>query len=407
MLPKIEAILAVSICLAAASLPLPITISWTVIILSMIVWGVWKLSFLAQSQKTSLALGPLSLPILVYALAVTISGVPNTSLHDAWQSLASLRVLLVYFFAYDVFALSPGLKPIACAFLLFVSGMSGIWGSIQQVFDWHPTGFKWLQGTGFQSGPMAFAGQMQIFALLALGFLLTGGYRSMPRPFQQKWFFLLICGANVSGIIFASERSAWLGFLVSVCCLTLILSSRKAMLQSFVVSFVSVLAAWLFIPVVKKRMLPLLDWQHEVSSKARFRMWDVAFDLFKEKPIFGVGATRFPKIAMKDAIVPGRSEFLDHAHSNYFQVLSTTGVVGMAAYLYLCLTMLVNGWRHFKAKPVQAFYFNYVDRAVGLSVLAMVISLMISGIFEYNFGTGPVRLPMFFVLALLAKKTTA
>jgi O-antigen ligase len=406
MLPKIEAILAVSICLAAASLPLPITISWTVIILSMIVWGIWKLSLFSQSQKPSLALGPLSLPIFVYALAVTISGAPNTSLHDAWQSLASLRVLLLYFFAYDVFASSPSLKPIACACLLFVSSLSGLWGSIQQVFDWHPTGFKWLQGTGFQSGPMAFAGQMQIFALLALGFLFTGGYRSMPRLFQHKWIFICVCSANVSGIIFASERSAWLGFLVSFCFLTLILSSRKAMLQSFAVSFVSVLAAWLFIPVVKKRMMPLLDWQHEVSSKARFKMWDVAMELFKEKPIFGVGATRFPKIAMKDAIVPGRSEFLDHAHSNYFQVLSTTGVVGMAAYLYLCVSMLVSAWRHFKTKPVEAFCFNHVERAIGLSVLAMVISLMVSGIFEYNFGTGPVRLPMFFVLALLAKKTT-
>jgi O-antigen ligase len=405
MLPKIEAILAVSICLAAASLPLPITISWTVIILSMIVWGVWKLKLLAQSKTISLEIGPLSLPILVYALAVTISGAPNTNLHNAWQSLASLRVLLVYFFAYDVFAVSPSLRPVACACMLFVSAVSGIWGSIQQVFDWHPSGFKWLQGTGFQSGPMAFAGQMQIFALLALGFLLTGGYRSMPRLFQHKGFFVLVCAANVAGIIFASERSAWLGFLVAICIFTLLLSSRKAMLQSFAVSTVSILAAWFLIPVVKKRMLPLLDWQHEVSSKARFKMWDVAMDLFKEKPIFGVGATRFPKVAMKDAIVPGRSEFLDHAHSNYFQVLSTTGIVGAVAYLYLCLSMLLGGWQHFRAKPVQTFSFNYVDRAIGLSVLGMVISLMVSGIFEYNFGTGPVRLPMFFVLALLAKRT--
>ena len=406
MLPKIEAILAVSICLAAASLPLPITISWAIIILSMVVWGLWKASLYAQTKRFAVAPGPLSLPILLYAIAVTISGAPSTNVHDAWQSLASLRVLLVYFFAYDVFDASPRLKPIAVACLLFVSGISGIWGSIQQIFDWHPIGYKWLQGTGFQSGPMAFAGQMQIFALLSLGFLLTGGHRSMPRLFQNKMFFNMVCAANVAGLIFASERSAWLGFVVSVGLLILVLSSRKAMMNGFVASIAALAGAWFFIPVVKKRMMPLLDWQHEVSSKARFKMWDVALQIFKDHPIFGIGATKFPKVDMKDAIVPGRSEFLDHAHSNYLQVLSTSGVVGMAAYLYLCLSMLMTGWSHFRAKPLSVYCFNYVDKAIGLSCIAIVISLMVSGLFEYNFGTGPVRLPLFFVLALLSKRTT-
>ncbi len=44
-----------------------------------------------------------------------------------------------------------------------------------------------------------------------------------------------------------------------------------------------------------------------------------------------------------------------------------------------------------------------MDKAIALSIMCATVSLSVSGIFEYNFGTGPVRLPQWFVVALIGQ----
>jgi O-antigen ligase len=406
----VEKLLAFVTCLCAATLPLPITWSWIALILGLVVWIIWKISLLVKHRKLSLiVLGPLTVPLLVFFFATAISGLPSLfghdipafTMHDMFQSLTSLRTFIVYFWAFDVFWNFPELRRIAIACLLVASAFSGLFGAYEQLFNWHP-GFKFLQGTGFQSGPMAFAGQMQIFAMLALGFIVDRSFRVFPRPLENKFFYATVVVANIAGVLFASERNAWLGFLVAFILWTSLVS-RQLMIKSLLVLAIGAGFAWFCIPVVQIRLRPLMDWQHEVSSKARMIVWQEAITRFETNPVTGIGATKFPRLAIAEAIVPGRSVALDHAHSNYLHVLATTGIIGFLAYLYIIIATLVLAWRNYKYRSTDTSLRANIDRAIGLAVLCATVALLVSGIFEYNFGTGPVRLPQWFVVALIGR----
>jgi O-antigen ligase len=407
---KLEKTLAVVTCVCAAALPLPITWSWIALILGICVWVAWKVALRTRQKNFSgIALGPLSVPLFTFFAASAISGCPMWFGHkqapltfdDFAQSVESLRTFVIYFWAFDVFWNFPDLRRIAIACLLVSASGSGIFGAFEQLFNWHP-GYKFLQGTGFQSGPMAFAGQMQIFCMLALGFIVGKSYRVFPRPLSNKFVYGLLVAANVVGVLFASERNAWLGFLVAfIFWATLV--SRQLMLRGLFILTICAAFAWFCVPVVQTRLRPLMDWQHEVSSKARLIIWQKAIGYFEFNPITGLGATKFPRQDMPEAIVPGRSVALDHAHSNYLQVLATTGVLGLISYLYMVIATIACAWQNYIYRSSDSSLRSQVDKAIALSIICATVSLLVSGIFEYNFGTGPVRLPQWFVIALIGR----
>ncbi len=50
--------------------------------------------------------------------------------------------------------------------------------------------------------------------------------------------------------------------------------------------------------------------------------------------------------------------------------------------------------------------YSKLEQGIYLGILAGIVSLAISGLFEYNFGTGQVRLAQWFLLAMLIRKTS-
>jgi len=393
-LAKCQALLVV---LYAISLPLSLTASWAVLLSGIAVWILQAIVGRRPSPASPAlapSLPPLAAPLGVFAGVVTVSGLVNGGLGEAGKSLESLRALLVYFWAYQVFAGSRLAMVVSVQALLAVGACAGVWGMVQQLFHFHPFGYPYLQGTGFLGSPMAFAGQMQIFGLLALGVLLSGGYGRLRQLLAGRVRFGAVTAANLVGVVFASERGAWLGVIAGIISLAGIYSWR-ALLKSCLTLAVVSLAAWATIPVVQTRLAPLQHWQEDVSTRVRLFLWRESINRWRQSPILGVGIRRYPHFNIPEAIVPGRSTDINHAHSNYFQILTTTGVVGLAAYLWLWLCALR------MALGQAGTAGDSLDRGLALGVFAATVALMVSGAFEYNFGTSQVRLAQWFALALI------
>jgi O-antigen ligase len=394
---KLESI--VFLCYAF-SLVLPITIPWIVLVVGLIVSIV--LAIIRSKEGTDsysdfrqIGHAPLTVLIAVFALVVSISGFFNGGFRECWASFATLRALIVYFWAYQKFVRDPDLRIKCVQVLMITGGISGVWAAIQQVGNIHPFGFRYLQGTGFLSGPMAFAGEMQIYSMLALAFLLSTERLSFSL-FRNKFLLAILAVGNVLGVVFASERSAWLGALAGLTIMVLLLSRKLVWKTAIALALIGLLA-WFTMPVFQKRLAPLMQWQQDVSVRVRFQMWDEAIKLFERSPIIGIGVRNFPHIYIPEAIVPGRSKYLDHAHSNYLHVLATTGIIGLVVYLSICFVTLKTAWVQYKSDPDRSGF----DRSVALGILAATVSLMVAGFFEYNFGTGQVRLMQWFALAMM------
>lgn len=423
----------------AISLPLSLTASWILFLLGfsisliLLAWQIMMKKSLesptsqdpanAQSDPDALPLEiklqdnpipPLSLPLLVMALCIAISGFFNPgqanaleSALEAGRSVFSLKSLLPYFWAWFQFRRNPGLCKSALLLLLLISAVAGVWGSIQQVFDIHPTKFKYLQGTGFLGHPMAFAGQMQIFAFLGLGLLISGGFSSLSsgaaqipswltRLAARAWFFVPIVACNFLGLFFAGERSAWLGSLVALLSVTFCHSVSLGLKVSSA-GFLLFLFGWFNVPLLRTRMESMFSGQ-DISISVRQRIWSECLQKhFAGSPLVGIGWLKFPHFDIPEAIVPGVSKDLNHAHSNYVQFLSCSGLLGFGSYLYLQFCTFSLSWQKYRNNLSKDPFLS----GLGLGIFGLSVSIAVSGLFEYNFGSSQVRLAQWFVLALL------
>lgn len=386
--PDIKRILLLAL---AVSFCVSLTASWVCLLLLLLVALV---SGDRASRFRSLARAPLLWPLMAFCLCIFISGLPNGGLVEAMKSLATTRGLLVYLIAYQSLHAGAGSRAMLNT-LLVCGAVSGLFAVIQQVFNFHPFTYPYLQATGFLGDPMSFAGLMQLTSFLALG-LSLGGRRGSDDRFLwpgNPWAFRLMVLANFLGLIFASERSAWLGMLVALPIVFLYVSPRLFWRGSLVLILASLLA-WSFVPVVKTRLASLAHLEQDVSVKARLIVWSKGWQTFQEHPWLGVGARNFPHIDMPEAIVPDHSKDLNHAHNNYLQVLATTGVVGFAAFLVLLIAALCLAYR-------QAGFASFYQGGIGLGLFGALVSLSVAGLFEYNFGSGQVKLVQWCLLALL------
>lgn len=66
-------------------------------------------------------------------------------------------------------------------------------------------------------------------------------------------------------------------------------------------------------------------------SSGRMRLWERAFNLFREHPVFGIGWGRFREHLTDTYNVLNEGQ-LSNAHNNYLQLLCETGVVGLILY---------------------------------------------------------------------------
>lgn len=238
--------------------------------------------------------------------------------------------MLVYFWAYWAFNLNNRLKGFAIAAMLIAGALAGLWATIEQLTGFHPFSFPYLQGTGFLSGPMAFSGLAQLFSLLGTGIALKKSYASLPAKLSNPVFFFFILTCNWLGVIFASERSAWLGAGLALFVTCLLISRRAALLGGLFI-FIGSICSWMILPVVRERLSSLLNWQTDVSVSTRFILWRLAWKIFERFPIYGVGIRHFPHLHIAKALRQGHLA-LDHAHSNYLHILATTGIVGFCTY---------------------------------------------------------------------------
>jgi len=126
--------LEIFLCLALGiALNVSLTAAWGILIAGIVV-TLLRPNRAARFQ--SLAHAPLSIPLAVFALALTISVLANGGVADVPQIFTNLRAFVPYFYIYQAFAANDGIEQKSFAALLSVAGLAGIYAMIQQIFKW-------------------------------------------------------------------------------------------------------------------------------------------------------------------------------------------------------------------------------------------------------------------------------
>jgi O-antigen ligase len=133
--------------------------------------------------------------------------------------------------------------------------------------------------------------------------------------------------------------------------------------------------------------------------QVRLYLWQEALKIWQLSPWLGIGICKFPKYDIPYAVVPGRSSFLDHAHSNYFHILATLGLLGLGTFLWLWASVLKASLACYR--KLSSLEDGKLSAGLSLGIFSGTAAILVAGCFEYNFGTSQVRMAQWFVLAML------
>jgi hypothetical protein len=161
-------------------------------------------------------------------------------------------------------------------------------------------------------------------------------------------FFLLILLA----IATTFSRGAMVGTLPTL--LIIWLKSRKKVL-TVVCIVVILIAVILWGPPGLLNEFKSIGQADEGTAGSRRYFWDLSIELFKKKPIFGVGARCWGNAVWSGLISLPRHVSNSTPHSVYFQLLSELGLVGVFVWVTLTVKAFLIGNR------IKNASMNYVD----------------------------------------------
>jgi O-Antigen ligase len=120
----------------------------------------------------------------------------------------------------------------------------------------------------------------------------------------------------------------------------------------------------------------------DITARERLVMTGVGLRLIREHPLAGVGPGGVKHVYPRVVPPEGRRRATSHLHNTPLQIAVERGLVGLAAWLWLFVAFF-RGVRVALA-PLPADAVG--DRALVLGSTAAIVTFLVAGLFEDNFG---------------------
>lgn len=307
--------------------------------------------------------------LLLFAFNFLLRRVSNSR----WQ-VGFKRVLWAVLLAglYGIFQFSTGIELIRSAKVLAPAGGA-------------------IRATGFFSMPLTYGG------IMAVALCLSAAYFFVSPNKKTAWLAGVAAAAAFGGVISSLNRGAWLGLFLAGA-VTALLTLKKRGLMPILAGSLGVAFTAALNSSVRARILGTLDFSSATYTD-RFALWRVNWEIFKDNPVFGVGYGQSRHYVLEYYEKLGiHADFVSHAHNIYFQMLSTTGLVGFASFLALSIGFMAIAWRLWRKLPKEC----WPERAFSLGSFAALLTFHIAGLTESNFTDAEVNHVVIFIWANIA-----
>jgi O-antigen ligase len=241
-----------------------------------------------------------------------------------------------------------------------LSGMSGVFFGVNPLkgtVRWDDRNY------GLAGMLMNYAHNLAFFEIVLLGMIF---YRDEVKKYINLNFLYAVFAFNLLGLYTTYTRGAALAFLVAIPFFFFKKNKMKFMIFSFVLLLFGIGAY----NIAGKAVI------RPASDIERTSQWKAAIVGFKERPVFGLGYLNFEKMStsLKKKYHIEAEYFGGHAHSNYFEALASTGIVGFVLFL---------GW--------QVFWFMEMfkrDDLIARIALPFIVVFVVSGLTQATFTLG-------------------
>ena len=331
------------------------------------------------------------LPLALFLAGTLLSIAFST---DPRAGLPQVRKIYVYSTLIVVYSAFFELR--AARYLVYcwtaLGAFDGLWGIGQFVRKLHEARVLdrnfyqyYMEGriTGMMSHWMTFSGEEMIVLLMAAGYLL------FARE-ERRWvWWLMLLGATIIalGLVLSDTRSVWLACVGAA--LYLAWNFRRWLVLVLPVA----LALGLFVApsAVRQRVTSIFHPKKDVDSNDfRYVCWKTGMVMIRMHPFFGVGPeevkAHFMDYVPADIPRPLPTGWYGHLHNFYIHYAAERGIPTALMMIWM---MAWIGWDYLRA--LRTLPPGAGDRRFLLhGAMAVLIAILIEGVFELNIGDSEV-----------------
>ena len=356
-------------------------------------------------RKKSFPESPLDRPLLVFLAALLLS----TFLSPAvWLSLAGYRKLWLigaFFVTYHLVK-----NPQEGRRLVFLMVMTAIavaaYGIVQhftgidlakQLVGKKPTltPFWFGQDEGFRVKGFSPSSITYAHSVAFPLTFLTVRLFAPDLRWKERLLWLGGWGLMIFALLFSLTRGVWLAYLVVLGVLGVVKGGRAV----FAVGACGVLLSLFLLGAgsgVRERVTQIFDFKANVG---RSQIWQANLDMIKDRPWFGWGYGNYRKFRDPYYQRYPEADTTAHAHNNFLQLWVDGGLIGLAAFLFLCWVILRAGWQTYSLAPVEA----EPVRSLALGGTLGVLGFLLGGLTQYNFGDAEVVIVFWATAAVVVR----
>jgi len=400
--------------------PRPLSSAVTKARIPLLLFSLWVLfSFLQAfpiSSSLLQALNPAGYSLKEYALGSVLkegSALSNDPGATLVAALKAATYLCLFFLVLVLIRSRTQLKTLAL--VLFLVGLfEAFYGMMAFFAPYLP--FFWNPSPGSLSGTYInrnhFAGLMEMTIPIGIGFIFyrmrrpqiyinwQSQLRGMAQACLARRNLIVLSVIIMFGALFLSTSRG--GALAMVTALLLVIlfvrlslgsESPEARLLPWVVLLIIAAISWFGITGLVDRLA------NQTLDTNRIAVWQSGYDIFKDYPIMGAGGGTFQWMnPLYRGGEIGKS-YNEHAHNDYVEVLSESGIVGFMLLACALAFIIYNNLR---------FYLKRRDRFVRAMLFASttaVTAQLLHACVDFNFQI-PANMAYFFVLLAIGVKAS-
>jgi O-antigen ligase len=324
----------------------------------------WLLELVRRRARFSAP--PFFLPLIVYAGLTLVSAAfspdPRASLIDSGQLYLFLIVPVAAYFA-------RGSRATKVLDLIIALGSAA---ALYGILQYTVLGYDSLSAgpeshgrpVGSLSHWMTFSGVLMLVTCASISRLLY---------FTKEWVWPAIAvPALVAALILSLTRNAWLGTLAAVLVLLAIRNWRLLLIVPVAALILMLVAS----SAVISRIQSIGD-PTDLANRDRLAMLRMGAHMVKDHPLTGVGPEMIERVYVQYRDPMAVNPTNPHLHNVPVQIAAERGLPALAAWLWFVIVATRDLWR--QLRDGQA-------KALAGAGLAAMISMLVAGQFEYNFG---------------------
>ncbi len=330
--------------------------------------------------------------VLCFCLACVLSIITAV---DFGSSLKLLKKLLQFIILFWVANAVQDEKQRDLLFKLVIvtgvaSALNGILPLINPSFFSQGSLYGGARIIGTMSVPSTFSGIIMIAGLATLGRLL------FHKP--KEYWVIGSMGVIALCLLLSITRQAWLGFFIGTVFLVFFWNKKYFLLVPILLMVVLLFSS----DTITNRIHSFTNLK-DTSLQARIFLWKGGWEIFKDHPVTGCGYKCVDSIYSQYSDPSGWIAYYRGLHSNIFQLLIDTGIVGLGTWICIWMTYFVDTFKRLRNKATEASQNNSTGILMGAS--AAVLAFLVGGVFESSFYDSEVTMLVYFLMGLSLAQT--